>query len=93
MSTTDNIFVLHGLITHVINTGKKLYSCFIDFSKAFDYVERNSLWYKLIKIGVRGKMLTVIRSMYSGIKSRVKYNNTLSNEFTCMLGVRQGECL
>jgi len=93
VSTTDNIFVLHGLITHVINTGKKLYSCFIDFSKAFDYVERNSLWYKLIKIGVRGKMLTVIRSMYSGIKSRVKYNNTLSNEFTCMLGVRQGECL
>ena len=23
----------------------------------------------------------------------MKYNNTLSNEFTCMLGVRQGECL
>ena len=30
--------------------------------------------------------------MYDCIKSRVKVSNTLSNEFSCMLGVRQGEC-
>ena len=65
----------------------------VDFSKAFDYVVHENLWYKLIKLGIRGKILKVIRSMYAGIKSRVKYLNVLSDEFPCMLGVRQGECL
>lgn len=93
MSTVDNIFVLHGMITHMLNQGKKLYCAFIDFSKAFDYVVRNILWYKLIRLGVRGQILKVIKSMYESIKSRVKYDNELSEEFTCCSGVRQGECL
>ena len=48
MSTVDNIFVLHGLISHILNQGEKLYCAFIDFTKAFDYVVRENLWYKLI---------------------------------------------
>ena len=31
--------------------------------------------------------------MYESIKSRVKSNNELSDDFTCCLGIRQGECL
>ena len=49
MGTTDNLYDLHGLISHVINQGKKLYCAFVDFTKAFDYVVRENLWYKLIK--------------------------------------------
>ena len=30
---------------------------------------------------------------YRNIKSRVKFNNTLSNEFSSYVGIRQGECL
>ena len=93
MSTTDNIFVLHGIISNTLNQGGTLYCAFVDFKKAFDFVVRDILWYKLIKLGVRGKILEVIRSMYKCIKSRVKYMNTLSSEFSCYLGVRQGECL
>ena len=70
MSTSENIFVLHGIITHMINQGKNMYCSFIDFSKAFDYVERNSLWSKLIKLAIRGKMMTILKSMYSSVKSR-----------------------
>ncbi len=43
MGTRDNIFILHSLITHMINKGKKLYCAFVDFSKAFDYVLRENL--------------------------------------------------
>ena len=93
MGTIDNIFVLHGLIRHFINEGKRLYAAFIDFTKAFDYVVRENLWLKLIKSGVRGKILNVIKSMYTSVKSMVKYNNCFSEEFSCFLGVRQGECL
>ena len=31
MSTVDNVFVLHGLITHMLNGGKRFYCAFIDF--------------------------------------------------------------
>ena len=83
---TIGVLVLHGLIKHFINEGKRLYAAFIDFTKAFDYVVRENLWLKLIKVGVRGKILNIIKSM-------VKYDNCLSQEFSCYLGVRQGECL
>ena len=35
MGTVDNIFVLHGLINHMLNTGNNLYCAFINFTKAF----------------------------------------------------------
>ena len=31
--------------------------------------------------------------MYKDAKSKVKFNNKVSDEFSCMTGVRQGECL
>ena len=34
MGTVDNIFVLHGLISHILNQGKHLYCAFVDFTKA-----------------------------------------------------------
>ena len=55
MSTVDNNFVLHGLISHILNSGRKLYCAFVDFTKAFDYIVRDNLWYKLVKLGLRGK--------------------------------------
>ena len=93
MSTVDNIFVLHSLITHCVNEKNKLYSAFIDFKKAFDVVVRDVLWFKLVKSGVRGKILDMIQSMYKNIKSRVKFENDLSDEFLSYVGVSQGECL
>ena len=51
------------------------------------------LWYKLIKLGVRGEILNVVMSMYNHIKSRVKVDCNISVGFNCDLGVRQGECL
>ena len=47
----------------------------------------------LIKYGVRGKILDIVASMYRDVKSKVKFNNKLSDEFSCMTGVRQGKCL
>ena len=66
----------------------------MDFTEAFNYVyERDILWYKLIKIGIRGRMLDIVKSIYNTVKSRVKNNNTLSESFSCDIGVRKGECL
>ena len=93
MGTSDNIFVLNNLITHCLSNNDMLYCAFIDFTKAFDFVVRDVLWFKLIRLGVRGRMLNIIKSIYSCVKPRVKHDNTLSDPFTCNIGVRQGECL
>ena len=93
MATVDNIFILNSLITHMLNQNKQLFCAFVDFTKAFDFVNRDILWYKLIKTGIRGKMLDIIRSMYSEVKSQVKHNNIISPVFFSNIGVRQGECL
>ena len=92
MSTSDNVFILHGIISHMLNSGKKLFCAFVDFTTAFNYVVRDNLWLKLVKLGIRGKTLNTIRYMYSSVKSRVKLLNELSDEYECLLGVIQGEC-
>lgn len=92
-STVDNMFVLNALIDTILGQGRKLYCAFIDFKKAFDYVNRDCLWYKQLKSGVKGTMFNIIRNMYTNVKSRVKFMGNLSSSFECCLGVRQGESL
>jgi hypothetical protein len=93
MGTVDNIFVLQSIINHIISENKRLFVCFVDFTKAFDFIVRDNLWLKLIKLGVRGKVMKVLKSMYTNVKSRIKLSNTLSETFMCSLGVRQGDSL
>ena len=38
-------------------------------------------------------MLNVIKYMYNDVKSRVNFDNELSEPFESYIGVRQGECL
>ena len=44
MSTIDAIFILQSLINKTLKKKKKLYCCFIDYRKAFDFVNRSNLW-------------------------------------------------
>ena len=93
-STCDHIFALHVLIaiyTKVLK--KKLYCCFVDYKKAFDSVPRIHLWYKLLSNGINGKILNVIKGLYSTAKSAVKQGSTHGFFFNCEIGVRQGDNL
>ena len=94
-STRDQIFVLNSLINIVFNKSKdaKLYCAFVDFRKAYDLIVRDLLWYKLLKLGIRGKMFNVIKCMYSNVKSKVKHNLEISDCFDCNLGLIQGEIM
>ena len=49
--TSDNVFILKGLIQKQLLLNKKLFICFVDFSKAFDLISRCILFYKLMKGG------------------------------------------
>ena len=86
----DHLFVLKAIIDNYTNQGKKIFTCFVDFSKAFDSVWRNGLFYKLIKYGADNSWVKLIKNMYEKTKQCIKINNTKSREFKTYKGVRQG---
>ena len=92
-STIDHIFTLHAIIVYYKSNNSRVYCAFVDYRKAFDLVERSSLWIKMLKEGVNGKILVIIRNLYMKAKSCVRCNNDLSSFFSCNIGVRQGENL
>ena len=91
--TSDHIFTLSTLINHYSKVkNKKLYLCFVDFRKAFDKVSHSVLWTKLLKYGIEGKFMNIIKSMYAQVKSCVRAKSGLTDLFQYKRGVRQG-CL
>ena len=46
---SDHMLAVKTLVDKYTQTNQKLYTCFIDFSKAFDTVWRDALFYKLLK--------------------------------------------
>ncbi len=71
----------------------KLYCLFIDYRKVFYGVWREGLWRKLVIDNVNGKLLKVVDSMYTIIKSCVMVNQEISDTSMHNTGVRQGEHL
>ena len=65
----------------------------MDFAKAFDSVDHDLLWYKLINHGIHGKILKVIQTLYSQLQSCVRVNDNFTDWFSISSGVRQGDNL
>ena len=92
-STLDHIFTLHCIIEYYKSKHGRVYCAFVDYSKAFDLIERSALWGKLLQHGINGRVLRVVYSIYQNTKSCIKSGGKISNFFTCNTGVRQGENL
>ena len=72
---------------------KPLYVCYIDLTKAFDYLNRDALILKLQQRNVDGKFLNTIKSMFLKSSSRVKWNGKISKPNKNRYGVMQGGVL
>ena len=92
-STVHATFVLFSLIQKFLNEKQRLYVCFVDLKRCFDSRNRNALWYKLYNTGIQGKLLRIIRDMYSKVKSCVKHCSSYPDYFEYAVGLRQGEVI
>ena len=93
-STADHLFTMRSIVNRYLRLHKKnLYCCFVDFSRAFDSVWRDGLFYKLLKLDVSGKFYNVIKNMYSNYVTSVKLPQGVTDSFVTNTGIRQGDSL
>ena len=90
---SDNLFTLIEGLREYRATGQHYLVAFLDIKKAFDRVWRDGLWYKLDQIGVKGRMLRVLRSLYDVHQARVRVNGEHTDVFDIGIGTKQGDTL
>ena len=63
--TRDQIANIRWLIEKAKEFQKNIYFCFIDYAKAFDYVDDHKLWKILQEMGTSDHLTCLLRNVYS----------------------------
>ena len=92
-SCVDHIYSVTTIVRARLQENKSTYACFIDFQKAFDWVNRELLEYSLITSGVNGKFYAAIKALYRAPIACVQVNTFRTGWFPTHFGVKQGDVL
>ena len=69
--TRDQIANICWIINKAREFQKKIYFCFIEYTKAFDCVDHNKLWKILKEMGIPDHLTCLLRNVYSGQQATV----------------------
>ena len=69
---------------------KKIYFCFIDYTKAFDCVDHNKLWKIIKEMGVPDDLICLLRNLYAGQEAAVRTRLETTDWLKIEKGVPQG---
>ena len=61
-----------GLSKKQESSRKNIYFCFIDYAKAFDFVDHNKLWKILKEMGIRDHLTYLLRNLYANQEATVR---------------------
>ena len=93
-SCLDHIYVLSTVVRNRKAMGQNTFCAFIDFRKAFDWVNRDLLLYKLsTTFNVHGNLFNTLSTIYSSSNSQLRLNSHLTSSFNVTSGVRQGDAM
>ena len=70
------------------NSRENIYFCFIDYAKAFDYVDHNNLWKILKEMGILDQLTCLLRNLYAGQEATVRTGHGTTGWFQIEKGVR-----
>ena len=86
----DQIAKVHQIIKKAREFQKNIYFCFIDYPKAFDYVDHNKPWKILKEVGIPDHLTCLLRNLYTGQEATVRTGHGTTDWFQIGKGVRQG---
>ena len=93
-SCTDAIFTLRSVIDRFVRKNKTLYLCFIDISKAYDSIDRETAWNTLIHRGLPSKVIRLLRDMHLHTCCSVRVPGMgLGDLFAIETGFKQGDSI
>ena len=88
--TRDQIANIRWIIEKTREFQKNIYFCFIDYAKAFDYVDHNKLWKILQEMGIPGHLTCLLRNPYADQEATVRTGHGTTDWFQIGKGVSQG---
>ena len=91
--TRDQIANIRWIIEKAREFQKNIYFCFIDYTKAFDYMDHNKLWKILKEMGIPDHLTYFLRNMYAGQEATVRTRHGKTDWFQIGKGVHQGSIL
>ena len=91
--TRDQIANICLVIEKAREFEKKVYFCFIDYSKAFNCVNHSKLWRILKEKGIPDHLTCFLRNLYAGQEATVRTGHGTVDWFQIGKGVRQGYIL
>ena len=92
-STLPQILAIRRILEECKIGNKAATIVFVDFSKAFDSINREALFHILGLYGVPDTLVKAIRLLYDSSYSRVRTIDGLTEFFKTLLGVLQGDTL
>ena len=87
--TRDQIANILWIIEKARELQKNIYFCFIDYAKAFHYVDHNKLWEILKKMGIPDYLTCLLRNLYAGQEAMVRTGRGTTDWFQIGKGVGQ----
>ena len=91
--TRDQIANICWIIEKAREFQKNIYFCFIDYAKAFDYVDYNKLWKILKEMGIPDHLTCLLRNLCAGQKATVRTGHGTTDWFQIRKGYILSPCL
>ena len=91
-SCQDHLSTLNMIIDSRKKCQLSTYAAFVDFSKAYDRIDRSLLFLKLEAMGLQGSIFSAIKAIYNNVKCCVRLNGYYTDWFQVACGLKQG-CL
>ena len=88
--TRDQIVNICWIIEKAKEFQENICFCFIDYAKAFDCVDHNTLWKILEEMGISDHLTCFLRNLYAGQEATVRTGHGTTDWFQIGKGVRQG---
>ena len=70
--TRDQIANICWVVKKAREFQKNIYFCFLDYAKAFDYVDHNKLWKILKEMGIPDHLSCLLRNLCAGQEATVR---------------------